>query len=162
MSTTPVREALRRPETEELVVLNAHRDIEQVAASLKVRRRTPENEAAADLAFHQAIYRACGNSVLMAMLGSLGGRTERYRIALANTDRYAHPRDPAHEEIQAALRARDAQATAENRPRPHDARHEHDRRGQRHRVRRLRVRAGGRRGPPALLSWQVRASAGRR
>ena len=120
ISTTPLREALRRLKSEGLVELDAHRDarvseltaeeardllevrlsLDPLAASLAAQRRTKEdirrmreslqcvkplqsNPTVYDLsshrAFHQAVYEASHNDLLISTLGALWDKADRYR-----------------------------------------------------------------------------------
>jgi len=145
MSTTPVREALRRLETEELIVMNAHRDarvtplskstlfdlyearlsLDPLSASLAAQRATDDElatlertlkrkprssraEGELNLLFHQKLYQASHNPVLVGILDSLWNRTERYRVALLNSDQGLHVDHDEHAEIFEALLRRDA------------------------------------------------------
>jgi DNA-binding GntR family transcriptional regulator len=120
VSTTPLREALRRLDSEGLVTLSAHReasvaplapdgllsiyevreDLDALAASLAAERHSEadatairkavdrlgtgsqRNQLALNRAFHAAIYRACGNPVLIEILDSLWDQSDRYRRAV--------------------------------------------------------------------------------
>lgn len=150
LSTTPVREALRRLESERLVVGRAHRDtfvaelsqelledtyavrlnLDPLAVSLAAKLAKPEElEGIAALAqaqpsgdpaeqlqhnraLHRAIYRSCGNDVLIEILDLLWDRADRYRLITIEQER-----DPAntrneHLEIAGALTARNGRLAA--------------------------------------------------
>src|SRR5687767_8547113 len=120
ISTTPLREALRRLKSEGLVELDAHRDarvsgltaeeardllevrlsLDPLAASLAAQRRTKEDirrmretlqcvkplqsnpsvyDLASHRAFHQAVYEASHNDLLINTLGALWDKADRYR-----------------------------------------------------------------------------------
>lgn len=120
MSITPLREAIRRLNSEGLLDVDSHRDVripemssaearqlfevrrslEPTAAQLAAARRTDqdlerieealkqlvpvtrtwgEEGISAHRAFHQALYRACGNDVLVRMLDDIWDKTDRYR-----------------------------------------------------------------------------------
>jgi DNA-binding GntR family transcriptional regulator len=120
VSTTPLREALRRLDSEGLVTLSAHReasvaplapdgllsiyevreDLDALAAAHAAERHTDadaaairkavdrlgtgsqRNQLALNREFHAAIYRACGNPVLIEILDSLWDQSDRYRRAV--------------------------------------------------------------------------------
>lgn len=146
VSTTPVREALRRLEMEKLIEMSAHREARVVAVSPQdvrhlyevrleldtlaaglateratkaevdaivrlaaVQGRTPVKQASVNRRFHQALYSACHNPVLISELDALWDRTDSYRLALLS----ASPGEAAlandeHAEIAAAVKERDA------------------------------------------------------
>lgn len=120
MSITPLREAIRRLNSEGLLDVDSHRDVrvpqmsssearqlfevrrslEPTAAQLAAERHTAEDlekirsaleqlvpvtrtwgeeGITAHRAFHQALYRACGNDVLVRMLDDIWDKTDRYR-----------------------------------------------------------------------------------
>jgi len=127
ISTTPLREALRKLQSEGLVELGAHRDavvtslsveeardllemrlaLDPLAAGLAAERRTRDDIAAIRAAsdihalpghpsidqlvrhrrFHQAIYRASHNDVLISTLDALWDKSDRYRLAGLRRDR---------------------------------------------------------------------------
>lgn len=145
VSTTPIREALRRLEMEKLVEMSAHREarvvsvspadvhhlyevrleLDTLAAGLAAERatkaevdaiarlaavqgRTPLKQAAVNRRFHQGVYSACHNPVLIEELDSLWDRTDSYRLALLS----AYPSEAAlanheHAEVASAIRERD-------------------------------------------------------
>jgi DNA-binding GntR family transcriptional regulator len=146
VSTTPVREALRRLEMEKLVEMSAHREARVVAVSPQdvrylyevrmeldplaaglaaeratkaevdaivrlagARGRTALKQSVVNRKFHQGVYSACHNPVLIGELDSLWDRTDSYRLALLS----ASPDEAAlanheHTEIADAIKARDA------------------------------------------------------
>lgn len=145
LSTTPVREALRRLESESLVVSRPHRDTivapltrEQLEDTYTVRlaldplaisiaaRQAPDTElrsilqlahqAAADADpvsqmyqnrnLHRAMYRACGNAVLIQMLDALWDSSDRYRLATLQDDRTGLRARTEHTDIAEAMVAR--------------------------------------------------------
>ncbi|MGC2998351.1 FadR/GntR family transcriptional regulator [Streptomyces sp. G35A] len=70
-----------------------------------------EDLVAADLDFHRAVVRACGNSVLCSLLDGLSGPTTRARVWRGLTQEDAVGRTlREHRAILAALRDRDAEA----------------------------------------------------
>jgi DNA-binding GntR family transcriptional regulator len=145
ISTTPVREALRRLEMEQLVEMSAHREARVVAVSPQdvrylyevrmeldplaaglaaeratkaeadalarlagARGRTPLKQSVVNRRFHQGVYHACHNPVLISELDSLWDRTDSYRLALLS----ASPAEAVltnheHAEIAEAIKTRD-------------------------------------------------------
>lgn len=150
LSTTPVREALRRLESERLVIGRAHRDtfvaelsrelledtyavrlkLDPLAASMAAKSAKPEElEAIAELAritpltdpteqlqhnraLHRAIYRACGNEVLVEILELLWDRSDRYRLITIREERDPVKMRNEHLEIADALTARNGKLAA--------------------------------------------------
>lgn len=143
ISTTPVREALRRLEAEQLVIMAAHRDarvaplpVEQLKNLYVVRMEldplaaelaaeaasddeiaavvailagdagTPEERFARNSDFHRAIYRACGNPILVRILDQLWGHSERYRRVLVQIGEEVDRAQRDHREILRALQQR--------------------------------------------------------
>jgi DNA-binding GntR family transcriptional regulator len=157
ISTTPLREALRRLKQEGLVDLDAHRDarvrpldaaeardllelrgsLEPLAASLAAERHTEadltELRAALDgletLAerpspaqleshhrFHAAIHRASHNALLVEILDTLWGKTDRYRrhgLEAGRSDQERDARATEHRRLFEAVRDGDAEAAAD-------------------------------------------------
>lgn len=150
ISTTPLREALRKLQSEGLVELGAHRDavvtrlsveeardllemrlaLDPLAAGLAAERRTRDDiaaiRAASDIRalpghpsieqlvrhrrFHQAIYRASHNDVLIASLDALWDKSDRYRLAGLRRDRddaELHQKDAEHHEMMMCVIAGD-------------------------------------------------------
>lgn len=151
LSTTPVREALSRLESEELVVNRPHR--KTVVAPLSVpllenvytvrlsldplavrltaavasdeelatieaisRQRVEGTDPIAHLHhnrhLHRAIYRACGNSVLVQILEVLWDRSDRHRLATLEDDATIEVVDHEHTAIVEAVLARDGDKAA--------------------------------------------------
>jgi DNA-binding GntR family transcriptional regulator len=156
LSTTPVREALRRLEAEGLVSQRAHfairvpelsrqeisdiyavrlqlepeacrlacevasdETIREVEATLK---KTTEGSIGSmsslerltiNRDFHRAIYAASGNGTMTAILDSLWDRADRYRLQLLKDEDTLAASGREHEEMVAALKARDGTRMAE-------------------------------------------------
>jgi DNA-binding GntR family transcriptional regulator len=151
ISTTPLREALRKLQTEGLVELGAHRDavvtslsveeahdllemrlaLDPLAAGLAAQRRTREDIAQIRAAsairalpgrptvdqlvrhrrFHQAIYRASHNEVLITTLDALWDKSDRYRLAALRRDRADDElaqKDAEHHDMMMCVIAGDA------------------------------------------------------
>lgn len=144
LSTTPVREALRRLESEGLIVSRPHRDtivaplsrqqledtyavrlaLDPLAVEIAARDASDDDlgalEELADKAraaadsdpvtqmyqnrnLHRAMYRACGNAVLIQTLDNLWDSSDRYRLTLLRGDRTIGSQ--AHAEHSAIVRA---------------------------------------------------------
>src|SRR5680860_97688 len=152
ISTTPLREALRRLKAEGLVELDAHRDahvtdlsaeeardllelrraLDPLAASLAADRRSKQDLAdmrgaladmdprpgaptvedfAAHRRFHQTVYRASHNDLLISTLEGMWDKVDRYR--LIGPEARHQPREPEerareHRDLFAAIVAGDA------------------------------------------------------
>jgi|SRR5680860_599947 len=157
ISTTPLREALRRLMSEGLVELDAHRDaritpltleeardlielrlsLDPLAASLAAQRRTRDdirnmrerfefnepltnNPTVAKLTthrvFHQAIYEASHNELLIATLNGLWDKADRYRRLGLNVPRTAEERAVKareHRELLEAVIRGDSEAASQ-------------------------------------------------
>jgi DNA-binding GntR family transcriptional regulator len=146
ISTTPLREAMRRLMSEGLVELDAHRDarvssltaeeardllevrlsLDPLAASLAAQRRTKadlqrmrealthleplrSNPTVDDLrthrAFHQAVYEASHNDLLISTLSGLWDKADRYRRLGLEMERTQDERDQKHREHHDLLNA---------------------------------------------------------
>ena len=146
ISTTPLREAMRRLMSEGLVELDAHRDarvssltaeeardllevrlsLDPLAASLAAQRRTKEDirklretlplvkplqsnpsvyDLASHRAFHQAVYEASHNDLLISTLGGLWDKADRYRRLGLEVVRSQEERDQKDREHAALCEA---------------------------------------------------------
>jgi DNA-binding GntR family transcriptional regulator len=150
LSTTPVREALRRLESERLVVGRAHHNAavadlspDVLAATYAVRQRldplavsmaaagasdgalatigelarTDPPTAAVERiehnrAVHRAIYRACGNEVLIEILDLLWDRSHRFRLLASDDAPDAADVHAEHIAIADAVASREAAIAA--------------------------------------------------
>jgi DNA-binding GntR family transcriptional regulator len=152
LSTTPVREALRRLESEGLVVSRPHRDtivapltLQQLEDTYSVRlaldplaianatKRASDDElqAIAELCrqaisdtdpvsqmyqnrnLHRAMYRACGNAVLIQILDALWDSSDRFRLTTLQDDRTVHRAHVEHSAIVEAMVQRRGEDAAE-------------------------------------------------
>ncbi len=139
ISTTPLREALRRLKQEGLVDLDAHRDarVHPLAASLAAQRRTEADLADVRTAldglealsarpsvaqldshhrFHAAIHRASHNTLLVETLDGLWVKTDRYRrhgLEAGRSDEERDARAIEHRQLFEAVRDGDADTAAE-------------------------------------------------
>lgn len=156
ISTTPLREALRRLNSEGLVELDAHRDaritpltaeeardlleirlsLDPLAAALAAERRTREDisrmrellkavkpllsdptmhDLATHRAFHQAVYRASHNDLLIVTLDGLWDKADRYRrlgLEVVRTQEERDQKDHEHHDLVDAVAAGDTEGAA--------------------------------------------------
>lgn len=152
LSTTPVREALRRLESESLVISRPHRDTivaplthdqledtyavrlaldpqaiaiaskdasdEDLRSILELAQRAtaevdPVSQMYQNRNLHRAMYRACGNRVLVQILDALWDSSDRYRLVTLQDDRISHTAHVEHTSIAEAMVARRAAVAAE-------------------------------------------------
>jgi DNA-binding GntR family transcriptional regulator len=157
ISTTPLREALRRLLSEGLVELDAHRDarvaaltaeeardlvevrlsLDPLAASLAAQRRTKDDIAvmretldsvkplqsnptvydlASHRAFHQAIYEASHNDLLISTLDALWDKADRYRrlgLEVVRSQEERDQKDREHHDLFDAVLRGDSEGAAE-------------------------------------------------
>jgi DNA-binding GntR family transcriptional regulator len=156
ISTTPLREAMRRLMSEGLVELDAHRDarvstltaeeardllelrlsLDPLAASLAAQRRTKDDvrrmrdtlarveplrsnpsvyDLASHRAFHQAVYEASHNDLLIATLGGLWDKADRYRrlgLEVVRSQEERDQKDREHAALFDAVVAGDGEGAA--------------------------------------------------
>jgi DNA-binding GntR family transcriptional regulator len=156
ISTTPLREALRRLKSEGLVELDAHRDarvtqltaeeardllevrlsLDPLAAALAAERRTRQDisrirelvkavkpllsnptmyDLASHRAFHQAVYQASHNDLLIGTLDGLWDKADRYRrlgLEVVRTQEERDQKDREHHELVDAVVRGDGDAAA--------------------------------------------------
>ncbi|GAA5201333.1 hypothetical protein GCM10023322_81120 [Rugosimonospora acidiphila] len=142
LSTTPVREALRRLESERLIVSRAHRSTEVAPLSFETLEQTyavrivldsmavelaavnateeqikemrrcaklprqkddPLARLQKNRAFHSAVYKACGNDMLIDILDSLWDISDRYRIVVLRNAPAAEAARSEHDAILDAI-----------------------------------------------------------
>ena len=146
VSITPLREALRRLESDGLVRLEAHRTLtvaplsahefrelyavrlqldpfaaglaaEQAstetashikALAMRPREATPRGRLKANREFHQAVYRASGNTRLAEVLDRLWDQTDRYRLIAVQVEGHERVVEREHREIADAIRSRNS------------------------------------------------------
>jgi DNA-binding GntR family transcriptional regulator len=157
ISTTPLREALRRLKSEGLVELDAHRDarvapltaeeardlvevrlsLDPLAVALAAERRTKEdirrmrelvkavkpllsNPSMYDLvshrAFHQALYEASHNDLLISTLDGLWDKADRYRrlgLEVVRSQEERDQKDREHHQLVDAIARGDSDGAAE-------------------------------------------------
>ena len=140
ISTTPLREALRRLAQQGLVELGAHRDarvapldateardlvelrqdLAEMTDSLARLESLPTDPSPAQLAghhrFHAALYRASHNALLVATLDGLWDKTDRYRrhaLRTGRSDEEVAQRAEEHRLLVEAVEDRDAAAATD-------------------------------------------------
>lgn len=97
--------------TAELAALSPQADTDAIDAALEAHDAATSLSAQArtDLAFHEAIATASGNPVLLLMFGAIRGHLYELMLRSHSDQRVREAADPLHQEIAAAIRARDAE-----------------------------------------------------